>query len=99
MCSGNDACDHARREFLKSKRPSEITKAIKEWVDAIPHQWILILIVQAKESWQAEIDVLSIFLEKISKRNYAKILVEPNYKSNTNHVHYDHHTYNAILSH
>ena len=48
MCGGNDACDHPIKEFPKLKTPSEITKAMKEWVDAILHQRALVLIFSQK---------------------------------------------------
>ena len=34
ICGGNDASGHRRNELLKSKKPSEITKATKEWAGA-----------------------------------------------------------------
>ena len=98
ICGGKVACNHPRKQLLKSKKPTEITKAMNEWVESIAHRQILVLLVLPRELRQVEKNVLNKFLEKKSQKHYAKILVEPNYKSSTDHVHYDHHTYNAILS-
>ena len=43
ICGGKDACNHPRKQLLKSKKPSEITKAMNEWVESIAHRQILVL--------------------------------------------------------
>ena len=46
---------------------------MKEWVDAITHQRILILSVPPRDSWQAEIEVLNNFLAFNFENSYEDI--------------------------